>query len=417
MKIFNGLALLTLTVVSSSTAYKQHEFLTDNNVSNNVVFKCEFQSLNDLKEIMDNDLFDVWHVAGMAVDVRPLNAQSFAILQSKHYCKVWIKDLQYLIHQESSIRNSSKVLSLPDQDEYFEDYHSIDEIYQFCEFMVDKYPNLISKYLPSIAKTHEGRRIPVLHLTSPVNSAEKKKIWFNGGIHAREWISSHVAMYLMKQLLSGYGTDEQATMLLDKFEFIVAPHINPDGYEYSRTANRMWRKNRRRNGQQSFGVDLNRNFDVDWAQGGSSRSPNSETYHGPHAASEPEVRGLQQYISAQNGIVVGIDLHAYGQLIMRPYGNKMSDHPNEAFNKHLGDSMAAVIKEYSGTVYTSQKSAGLYPVSGGFDDWITEKYKAVGFTIELRDRGRFGFILPREQILPTAKEIWQGFVVFCQQLY
>jgi hypothetical protein len=113
-------------------------------------------------------------------------------------------------------------------------------------------------------------------------------------------------------------------------------------------------------------VDLNRNFDIDWAQGGSSRTPSSETYHGPHAASEPEVSALQRYISTNlTNAIIGIDLHAYGQLIMRPYGNKMTDHPTEARNKRMGDLMRDAVLTENGLRYTSQKSAGLYPVSGG----------------------------------------------------
>lgn len=57
--------------------------------------------------------------------------------------------------------------------------------------------------------------------------------------------------------------------------------------------------------------------------------------------------------------------------------------------------MRDTIAAYSGTTYTSQKSAGLYPVSGGFDDWMTVEAGTWGFTIELRDRGMYGFLLPR----------------------
>jgi extracellular matrix protein 14 len=61
----------------------------------------------------------------------------------------------------------------------------------------------------------------------------------NGGIHAREWISSHTATFIITSLLTQYGKNKEITYLLDNIEFIIAPHINPDGYEFSRTQDRM----------------------------------------------------------------------------------------------------------------------------------------------------------------------------------
>ena len=135
------------------------------------------------------------------------------------------------------------------------------------------------------------------------------------------------------------------------------------------------------------------------------------SYRGPYAASEPETQACQQYMERVRP-VVGLDLHAYGQLILRPYGYTMDDHPKEPMNRELGDGMRDAIYAQSKTQYTSQKSAGLYPVSGGMDDWMTEQ-GFIGFTIELRDTGRHGFVLPKEQILPTGREILAAFKFMC----
>ena len=59
-----------------------------------------------------------------------------------------------------------------------------------------------------------------------------------------------------------------------------------------------------------------------------------------------------------------------------------------------------------GARYTSQKSIGLYPTSGTASDWFygleaTEAnrgYRAAGYTIELRDTGQYGFLLPPQQV-------------------
>jgi murein tripeptide amidase MpaA len=97
-------------------------------------------------------------------------------------------------------------------------------------------------------------------------------------------------MYYMWYLLENYGTDPEATYLVDNREMYFVPCFNPDGYEYNRQTDPngggMWRKNRRNNGG-SYGVDLNRNFGYMWGYDdlGSSPIPSSETYRGPSAFS------------------------------------------------------------------------------------------------------------------------------------
>lgn len=50
----------------------------------------------------------------------------------------------------------------------------------------------------------------------------------------------------------------------------------------------------------------------------------------------------------------------------------------------------------------------LYPAAGGSDDWargaLNIKY---AYTVELRDTGRYGFVLPASQIQPTGEEATQ----------
>lgn len=64
------------------------------------------------------------------------------------------------------------------------------------------------------------------------------------------------------------------------------------------------------------------------------------------------------------------------------------------------------MKAISGTKYSVGPSGSLlYPASGASDDWakgqLGIKYT---YTIELRDSGRYGFILPAEYIEDTAQE-------------
>ncbi|GFY59784.1 carboxypeptidase B, partial [Trichonephila inaurata madagascariensis] len=94
----------------------------------------------------------------------------------------------------------------------------------------------------------------------------KPALWIDSGIHAREWVSPATSLYIIEQLVKGYDTDPEMRELVDTFDWYIFPVINVDGYKYTWTFNRMWRKNRvlpRRFGTNPFcrGADPNRNFD------------------------------------------------------------------------------------------------------------------------------------------------------------
>lgn len=105
--------------------------------------------------------------------------------------------------------------------------------------------------------------------------------------------------------------------MLNDYEIVILVHINPDGYEHARTHSRLWRKNRSTNKDGSRGVDLNRNFDIYFGQGGSSRNPASDTYMGTRAGSEPETKAIQDFMQRElhqlnRTMAAGVDLHSYG---------------------------------------------------------------------------------------------------------
>merc|ERR1719231_1854529 len=149
---------------------------------------------------------------------------------------------------------------------------------------------------------------------------------------------------LGESLHSGEQTAETERLgkvkkLMDKFEFVVAPVINPDGYEYSFSGNRLWRKNRRKNGDGSYGVDLNRNWDNHWGEGGASKNPAATDYQGPSVASEPEVKACQDYIKKLDHRIAGIDFHSYGDLILRSKGWTKNKSHDESLLRKVGEVM------------------------------------------------------------------------------
>ena len=145
---------------------------------------------------------------------------------------------------------------------FHDDYRSYQNIIDQLFFYSREYPQY-TKTLKSIGKSVEGRDLFVIHLTDSANEpGTKPLVWIMAGQHAREWIAVASAMVFIDELLHA----DQS--LLKNYEFAIMPLVNPDGYEYTRTVNRMWRKNRRPTGRKSNGIDLNRNWDHRWSQFG-----------------------------------------------------------------------------------------------------------------------------------------------------
>lgn len=130
--------------------------------------------------------------------------------------------------------------------------------------------------------------------------------------------------YLAYQLINGYKTNTAIKTAIDKFQFEILPIVNPDGFAYSQTTDRLWRKNRQPvSGSSCIGRDNNRNWNYQWAiPGGSSTDPCSDTYRGLAAGDSPETKAMQNHIlglKAAKGVRLYIDTHSYGQYALDAY--------------------------------------------------------------------------------------------------
>jgi len=211
------------------------------------------------------------------------------------------------------------------------------------------------------------------------------------------------------QLATQYGVPNSPyTNLVDQIEWTIVPLINADGYIYTQT-DRMWRKNRRVNTNRCIGVDTNRNWDYQWNTGGSSTNPCADDYSGPVPFSEPEVTAISNYLShkASNQTKGYIDFHSYGQLVMNPWGWSTSDCKDNDIQQQLANGAVAEVKKVHGQTYEVGAIAQiLYVASGSSTDWTYGAAGAVfSYGIELRDTGKYGFLLPADQIIPQGEEI------------
>ncbi|CAG7718061.1 unnamed protein product, partial [Allacma fusca] len=60
-------------------------------------------------------------------------------------------------------------------------------------------------------------------------------------IHAREWIAPATVTYIANEIIQANLKSEYWASM---FDWYISPVINPDGYEYSHTNDRFWRKTR-----------------------------------------------------------------------------------------------------------------------------------------------------------------------------
>jgi hypothetical protein len=258
-------------------------------------------------------------------------------------------------------------------------YHSYSSLKTELQNLENNYTNITKVYDigDSWEKTQgiADRDILAIKISDNVTNEEEDEpdILFMGGTHAREWISVEVPFYLAKYLVEHYSTDQKVKQLVDSREIWIVPLVNPDGLEYSRTDNRLWRKNRRDNGDGTFGVDLNRNFGYKWGQQGSSGDSASNTYRGTAPFSEPETQAIRKLVSTHN-FSSSISYHSYSQLVLYPWGYTKDATQHEVQLSKMAEDMANEIKKVHGKNYTPEQGSDLYITSGGSDDWLYGVY-------------------------------------------
>ncbi|XP_038672556.1 carboxypeptidase B-like [Scyliorhinus canicula] len=312
--------------------------------------------------------------------------------------EVLIDNLQTLIENQFD-RKTSRSL-----DYSYESYHNWDQIESWTAAIADENPNLISRV--EIGRSYEERPIYLLRVGNRTGSL-KPAIFLDCGIHAREWISPAFCQWFVKEAVRNFGTRSTLDTLVNELDFLVVPVINVDGYTYSWTKDRLWRKTRSRNpGSACVGTDPNRNFNAQWGADGTSRDPCSEIYCGPHVESEKEVKAIAGFIRSHSSTIKAyLTIHSYSQKCLFPYSYTYAlafDH--EELNNLASNAVDALTSLYGTPFEFGPGANSLYIASGGSDDWVYDLGIKYAFTFELRDTGNYGFLLPESQIRPTCEE-------------
>ena len=299
--------------------------------------------------------------------------------------------------------------------DWFADFKDLAAINARLDAFVAARPDLCSIVnLP--VTTIQGRTIKGIRISRHPAGTAMPAFSFTGTQHAREWGGTMTAMWIIDRLVEDADTDARVGAILDSSEVFVFPVINPDGYLHSWSTSRLWRKNRRLNSGGSYGVDLNRNWGYQWGGQGASTQQNSETYRGTAAFSEPETRAYRDWATPRTNIAAHLDIHAYSELLLWPWGYTGTPSSQEASFGRVGTVMHDAIqavggRDYlAGPVYTT-----IYPASGGVCDWAFGVLGQLSYCVEVRDTGTYGFLMPPEEILPNVRENFAGAMAMMEE--
>ncbi len=224
-------------------------------------------------------------------------------------------------------------------------------------------------WLEGIGRSYEGRRMYAVRVC--FSQCKSRKIIFieigelikrtnncatlpncafgRVGIHSREWGAISTGLYMLSRLTDKLTDADRK--VAEKFSWYFVPVVNVDGYVKTwegkdNSDNRFWRKNRNPSSKGSascgtgaaslsyFGVDLNRNFDIEWEHASQDGDPCSETFRGDAAFSEYESANVRDYATyIRHWLIAFTSIHTFGQLILMPWSftNVTYQHHNELY--------------------------------------------------------------------------------------
>lgn len=287
-------------------------------------------------------------------------------------------------------------------------FRTFDEIVDELQDIHEEYEDIVSRPI-SIGNTIEDRDIWAVKISdNPEEDEDEPEVLFTSLIHSREVITQDVLFEVMHQLVEAYGEDEYLTDLVDEREIWFIPCHNPDGYVENERTNPdgggMHRKNMRDNGEEDEqrGVDLNRNYALNWGYDnyGSSPVARDQTYRGNAPFSEPESNAVREFVN-DHEFAISIFFHSYGNLCLYSWGHDYIHAEDREILEAIANRFTRENDYLPGTGWET-----LYVVNGDSEDWLyasDEHDRILSFTIEVGSRDDY-FWPPRERVPDLIEE-------------
>ncbi len=286
-------------------------------------------------------------------------------------------------------------------------YYTLAEVGEQLDSMKLLYPSLVTEK-QEIGYSIEGRPIWAVRISDNPDSDEPGEpgVLYTSLTHAREPAGMMTVVYYMWWLLEQYASDPSAAYLVNNRQAWFIPVINVDGYAYNQSTNPsgggFWRKNRRNNGNGTWGIDLNRNYGPDYMwnapNGGSSTNTGSETYRGTGPFSEPETQTIDTFMRLHT-IRTCLNYHTYSRLLIYPYGYLEGESGDSLLFREFAFDMTRTNRYATGT----DQQTVAYSTRGNSDDYMygdPTKFSTFAMTPEVGT----SFWPPSNQILPLAQE-------------
>ena len=295
----------------------------------------------------------------------------------------------------------------------FTSYRTVEKTFEDLSELAEDNPELASwidigdSYDKITPGGSEGYDIYAIELTNKNSGIEDKPtLYVEGSLHPREYVTSEIVTRFAEELVAGYGEDADTTWLLDYFNIAIVPVVNPDGRKFAEQGY-LWRKNTNPNpppGEEpasfpNYGVDLNRNFDFKWGEipDDLSDDPESETYRGLSAFSEPETQAVRDYVTslfpdqrdsgdlaraADDTTGIFLDVHSFGNLILYPWSWTDLPAPNNKGLETLGRKFG-FFTGVDGEAYDVNRIGNLLPSDGLSNDWAYGELGIASYIFEL----------------------------------
>lgn len=303
---------------------------------------------------------------------------------------------------------------------FYRSWRSLAAIEERIDHIVESFQEELAEHGQTLTKgtlspaTHEGRHIKTVTLRGALWREGDKRLLITSQMHAREWIAGMSSMMMLEKFIQKALVSPS---WLARLEVAFVPIVNPDGFVYSCSQDRYWRKNSptrkvQPNNRNCGGVDLNRQWAEYYNNGESgSNSPCSEAYVGKEPMREPEVIALDSFIQERN-VTVSIDVHSFAAMILAPWAGTNEHPPQHEEISRLGDIFQRGMNKNSPMQYQFGPASMLYLASGVFMDHLAAK-GALSYTVEIRPHrpginGYEGFSPPPGMIAPVGGELTQA---------